>query len=53
MHCDTVTQSQLADVCAVLELSNPSETASRLDEDEKGIISGQGRAAAGGSLRCT
>ena len=34
-------------------VSNPSETASRLDEDEKGIISGQGRAAAGGSLRCT
>ena len=27
----------LADVCAILELSNPSMVASRLDEDEKGI----------------
>lgn len=30
----------LADVCRVLEHSNPSQAASRLDDDEKGIISG-------------
>ena len=28
-----------ADVCMVLEIGNPSQAASRLDEDEKGIIS--------------
>lgn len=30
----------LADVCRVLEHSNPSQAASRLDDDERGIISG-------------
>ena len=29
----------LADVCDVLEMGNPSQAASRLDDDEKGIIS--------------
>lgn len=28
-----------ADVCMVLEIGNPSQAASRLDDDEKGIIS--------------
>ena len=30
----------LADVCRVLEYSNPSQAASRLDVDERGIITG-------------
>lgn len=33
----------LVDVCAVLEIGNPSQAASRLDEDEVTLISNEGR----------
>lgn len=38
-----VTWFVAADVCAVLEISNPSDALSRLDDDEKTLISNEGQ----------